>query len=137
MNKPKPPQTVAELIVAISQIVEAIDGPTRAYFELPVTETGDVLRVTYKAWLFAAVGAADFMEPLLVQYFWANFITAFTEEERLDRASILFWRTRPQLSEYTDGQGRICTRIRARFEVPGKVFNVRNSVSDGYPSMLN
>ncbi len=141
MSKPKPPQTVAALITAIDQVVEAIDGPARAFFELPVTETGGdplVLRVTYKKWLFGVVGSADYVESLLVQYFWANFIAAFTEEELESRfGAVLFWRTRPQLSEYTDAHGRVCTRISARFEVPGKVFGVRDASEGAYPQMLN
>ncbi len=114
--KPKPPQTVAALIAAIDQIVEVIDGPRRAYFEVGSE------RVVYQTWATSAIGEAEDTEALLCMWFWANFLVPFTEEMIEDHNHILFWRSRPYLQSFIDEKGRVCTALRARLACPGIDF---------------
>lgn len=116
MNRPKPPQTVAALVAAIDQIVTAIDGPARAWFQVGPE------RVVYQVWKVGAVGSPEDMEPLLCMWFWANFLTAFTQEMIEDDVGLLFWRSRPQLTTWVNSKGQDCVGIRARFACPGVEF---------------
>lgn len=132
MSKPAPPLTVGALTAAIGQIVEAIDGPARAYFEVGSE------RIEYQHWKVAAVGLPEDTEVLLCTWFWLNFVVPFTEEMIEDRAQILFWRLRPQLVGFIDSQGRECTAIRARFACPGVKFSHGLAVSaEGCTPFLN
>lgn len=97
-----------------------IDGPQRAYFEIPtgIPEV-PILTFPYETFAVAMRGEPEIAEPILCQWALAKLMQLTTEEQRQDLSVVLFWRSHPSVQEFTDEQGRACTKLRMRLCVPG------------------
>jgi len=104
---------------ALGDMFTAMDGPARAFFEIPLCEF--VLRVEYQTIRFAMQGSIDHAGPALCLYAFAKFRALLQQEEVEDHCGgIIFWRRRPVLAEFTDTTGRDCTGLSMRLALFGK-----------------
>ena len=105
-------RTVQELTARLSKLFECVDGPKRAYFDVPsglrLDSGGEIVaRVIYEVAAFSVISEfVEQAEPVLCQAFW-NFIKGLPYEED----NILFWRSQPsltadRLSLGVDAEGR-------------------------------
>lgn len=117
-----------ELNQQIGSAFTCIDGPARAFFELPCidrppSEVGNaedqVLRVVYTTVRVGMRGAADVIEPVLCGWAWGRLRELVSKESLEHKLWILFWRQRPQITEFVDSEGRVCTHLRMRLAIPG------------------
>lgn len=116
-----------ELNTSISTIFTCIDGPAKAFFNIPCIDRppgelnpdDQVIRVVYRTVRVGMPGAADIVEPVLCGWAWARLLALIKTEQGEDRSMLLFWRVRPVIGEYADSQGRICTHLRMRLAIPG------------------
>jgi len=116
-----------ELNQRICSAFTCLDGPPRAFFELPCIDRpplesnpdDQVLRVVYTTIRVGMIGGADLVESVLCGWAWGRLHALVAKESIEDRSWILFWRTRPQLTEFVDAKGRMCTHLRMRLAIPG------------------
>ena len=115
----------------IERLYVCVDGPGKAFFELPLQkrsgvparfelrEESDVLRIVYETVAVAMVGETDVTEAVLCGWVRNKLHALLTKEEREDAVFVLFWRRHPSVNEFPDAQGRICTMLRLRLAIPG------------------
>lgn len=116
---------IAELKSAIDSIFTAIDGPPRAYFELPTEQLREwpsnqecILRITYQSLYVGMVGEPDKVQSVLCGWAFLHLSNLITREQQEDRAVVLFWRTHPHLLEGVRND-RPATVLKMRLAIPG------------------
>lgn len=122
------PTTVAELNAWLAERFHCVDGPPRAYFELPLSTVsgGPAARFAYHTYAIAMHGKHP--ESVLVRKFHELLVQALNDsawyQESIEFDSmgspLLFWR-RPikfEVLETIDG-GACMSKISARFTIPG------------------
>jgi hypothetical protein len=108
---------------ALGDMFTSMDGPARAFFEIPLRES--VLRVEYQTIRLAMHGSVDHAGPALCLYAFAKFRALLQQEEVEDHSGgIIFWRRRPALAEFTDKTGRGCTCLSMRLALFGKPLDL-------------
>lgn len=116
---------VYQLVANIESIFTCVDGPPRAFFELPIpAEVHDpilspVLRIIYQTVNVAMVGDEDTVGAALCTWADSKFHTLISKEQMEDRSTVLFWRHRPSLERFTDDKGRQSIRLYMRLVIPG------------------
>lgn len=134
-------KTIAELETALATLFICVDGPPRAYFELPAPDaplSPNWNRYVYHTLAYATPGDKDEVTPALVSRLWHDITSLWStvpEEVKEDFAFLLFWRARPTIESYIDSNGRDMVRLRARLLIPGlDVSSIRKE--EGEPTPL-
>lgn len=116
-----------ELKAAIDSIYTAIDGPPRAYFEIPIISRPPACqcdwplfeRFIYQTIRVSIVGEPEAVEHVLCGWAHTHLSNLIPKEQREDRAVLLFWRRHPSITEFIDERGRTCTCLSLRLVIPG------------------
>lgn len=114
-------KTIAELEAALAGLFICVDGPPRAYFELPINETSN-LRVVYTILSYPAFGSAEEVAPTLISRVWEDITAAWAdipEITKKTREFVLFWHYRPEFFGGVDAQDRSRTYLGMSLAIPG------------------
>lgn len=100
-----------------------VNGTPRAYMEIPCPlpdQQIHIARFVYETVGVTMRGTPELVEEILCGWLWQKLVASFEVEEIEDGGVLILFRRWPEVSSYTDEQGRECAKITMRLSIPAR-----------------